>query len=336
VQTFKIFPIRILYLRSQRKFAVFAWCVFVYNLLVIAWGAYVRATGSGAGCGAHWPLCNGVIIPRDVKVETMVEFSHRVSSGLTLVLVVILVIWAFRAFAKGNLTRKAASFAMIFTVTEALVGAGLVLFELVAENSSVTRAFTMMVHLVNTFLLLGALVLTARWASRGAPIRLIWPGVKGAVLAAGLVGLLLLGASGAVTALGDTLFPVESLAEGIQQDLSPTAHFLIRLRVLHPVIAVTVGIYLLVSVIWLRRQSITTQQVSLTTLLLALFASQLVLGTLNIILLAPVWLQMVHLVVSDLIWASLVLTTGTWFADRTAFERFADQRVEVGMKKRPA
>lgn len=323
-------------MRSQRNFAVFAWCVFVYNLLVIAWGAYVRATGSGAGCGAHWPLCNGVVIPRDVKVETMVEFSHRVSSGLTLVLVIILVIWAFRVFEKGNLTRKAASFALIFTVTEALVGAGLVLFELVAENSSVTRAFTMMVHLVNTFLLLGALVLTAWWASRGAPTHLIWPKMNGIVLVAGLAGLLVLGASGAVTALGDTLFPVESLAEGIQQDLSPTAHFLIRLRVLHPVIAVTVGIYLLVSVIWLRRQSVTTEQVRLTTLLLALFAGQLVLGTINIILLAPVWLQMVHLVVSDLIWTSLVLSAGTWFAGGVALERFTDQRVKVGVENRPA
>ena len=323
-------------MRSQRKFTVFAWGVFVYNLLVIAWGAYVRATGSGAGCGAHWPLCNGVVIPRDVQIETMVEFSHRVSSGLTLVLVLILVIWAFRAFPKGNLTRKAASFAVFFTLTEAAVGAGLVLFELVAQNTSVTRAFTMMVHLVNTFLLLGALVLTAWWAARGAPMRLIWPGANGAVLLVGLTGLLLLGASGAVTALGDTLFPAASLAEGIQQDLSPTAHFLIRLRVLHPVIAITVGIYLLASVIWLRRQAGTAEGMKITSMLLALFAGQLILGVLNILLLAPVWLQMVHLVMSDLIWASLVLTAGTRFADGTAFERFTDQRVKVGIENRPA
>lgn len=320
-------------MRAQRKFSIFAWCVFVYNLLVIAWGAYVRATGSGAGCGAHWPLCNGVVIPREAKIETLVEFSHRVSSGLTLVLVVMLAVWAFLVFEKGDLTRKAVIFAVFFTLTEALVGAGLVLFELVAENSSVTRAFTMMVHLVNTFLLLGALVLSAWWASRGAPARLIWPKVNGMILVTGLVGLLVLGASGAVTALGDTLFPAASLAEGIKQDLSPTAHFLIRLRVLHPVIAVTVGVYLLVSVIWLRRQSVTVEQVKLTTLLLSLFAGQLVLGTLNIILLAPVWLQMVHLVMSDLIWSCLVLTTGSWFGARTAFEGFADQRVEVSIER---
>ncbi len=251
----------------QRKFAIYAWSVFFYNLLVIAWGAYVRATGSGAGCGAHWPLCNGVIIPREPRIETIVEFSHRVSSGL-------------------------------------------VLFELVAENTSLTRAFSMMVHLVNTYLLLGALTLTAWWAARGEPERLAWPGINGIILVVGLVGMLVLGASGAVTALGDTLFPAASLAEGIQQDFSPTAHFLIRLRILHPVIAASVGVYLLAAVFWLRSGRRMTIQTKITNLLIGLFACQLALGILNIYLLAPVWLQMIHLVMSDLIWAALVCTGG--------------------------
>ncbi|MHB8113468.1 MAG: COX15/CtaA family protein [Bellilinea sp.] len=317
---------------SQRKFAIYAWSVFFYNLLVIAWGAYVRATGSGAGCGAHWPLCNGVIIPREPRIETIVEFSHRVSSGLTLVLVVILVIWAWRAFVKGSLVRKAAVFAVVFTSTEALVGAGLVLFELVAENTSLTRAFSMMVHLVNTYLLLGALTLTAWWAARGEPERLAWPGINGVILVVGLVGMLVLGASGAVTALGDTLFPAASLAEGIQQDFSPTAHFLIRLRMLHPVIAASVGVYLLAAVFWLRSRRRMTIQTKITNLLIGLFACQLALGILNIYLLAPVWLQMIHLVMSDLIWAALVLAAETWFGFRGAIERPADQPVEVGVK----
>ncbi|HBA91603.1 MAG TPA: cytochrome oxidase assembly protein [Anaerolineaceae bacterium] len=317
---------------SQRKFAIYAWSVFFYNLLVIAWGAYVRATGSGAGCGAHWPLCNGVIIPREPRIETIVEFSHRVSSGLTLVLVVILVIWAWRAFVKGSLVRKAAVFAVVFTSTEALVGAGLVLFELVAENTSLTRAFSMMVHLVNTYLLLGALTLTAWWAARGEPERLAWPGINGVILVVGLVGMLVLGASGAVTALGDTLFPAASLAEGIQQDFSPTAHFLIRLRILHPVIAASVGVYLLAAVFWLRSRRRMTIQTKITNLLIGLFACQLALGILNIYLLAPVWLQMIHLVMSDLIWAALVLAAETWFGFRGAIERPADQPVEVGVK----
>ena len=317
---------------SQRKFAVYAWSVFFYNLLVIAWGAYVRATGSGAGCGAHWPLCNGVIIPREPRIETIVEFSHRVSSGLTLVLVAILVIWAWRAFGKGSLVRKAAVFTVVFTLTEAMVGAGLVLFELVAENTSLVRAFSMMVHLVNTYLLLGALTLTAWWAARGEPERLAWPGINGVILVVGLVGMLVLGASGAVTALGDTLFPAASLAEGIQQDLSPTAHFLIRLRVLHPVIAASVGVYLLAAVFWLRSGRRMTIQTKITNLLIGLFACQLALGILNIYLLAPVWLQMIHLVMSDLIWAALVLATESWFGFRAVLERPANQAVEVGIE----
>ncbi len=316
----------------QRKFAIYAWSVFFYNLLVIAWGAYVRATGSGAGCGAHWPLCNGVIIPREPRIETIVEFSHRVSSGLTLVLVAILVIWAWRAFGKSSLVRKAAVFAVVFTLTEALVGAGLVLFELVAENTSLTRAFSMMVHLVNTYLLLGALTLTAWWAARGEPERLAWPGINGIILVVGLVGMLVLGASGAVTALGDTLFPAASLAEGIQQDFSPTAHFLIRLRILHPVIAASVGVYLLAAVFWLRSGRRMTIQTKITNLLIGLFACQLALGILNIYLLAPVWLQMIHLVMSDLIWAALVLATENWFGFRAVLERPANQPVEVSIE----
>ncbi len=316
----------------QRKFAIYAWSVFFYNLLVIAWGAYVRATGSGAGCGAHWPLCNGVIIPREPRIETIVEFSHRVSSGLTLVLVAILVIWAWRAFGKSSLVRKAAVFAVVFTLTEALVGAGLVLFELVAENTSLTRAFSMMVHLVNTYLLLGALTLTAWWSARGEPERLAWPGINGIILVVGLVGMLVLGASGAVTALGDTLFPAASLAEGIQQDFSPTAHFLIRLRILHPVIAASVGVYLLAAVFWLRSGRRMTIQTKITNLLIGLFACQLALGILNIYLLAPVWLQMIHLVMSDLIWAALVLATENWFGFRAVLERPANQPVEVSIE----
>ncbi len=319
-------------MRSQRKFSVFAWSVLVYNLLVIAWGAYVRATGSGAGCGAHWPLCNGVVIPRAARIETIVEFSHRVSSGLTLVLVVILVIWAWRVFAKGSLVRKASGFAVAFTITEALVGAGLVLFELVAENTSLTRAFTMMIHLVNTYLLLGALTLSAWWATRGEPERLVWPGINGAILLVGLTGLLVLGASGAVTALGDTLFPAASLAEGIQQDLSPTAHFLIRLRLLHPVIAVSVGVYLLAAVVWLRRSTQTPVQAKITNVLISLFACQLVLGLTNVVLLAPVWLQMIHLVMSDLIWATLILATETWLSSGAVLERPADHPVKISVE----
>src|SRR5512139_906295 len=154
------------------RFAWFAWIVLVYNVLVVLWGAYVRATGSGAGCGSHWPLCQGVVLPRAPQIETIVEFTHRLSSGLVVLLALVLLTWAWRAYPKGHSVRLGAVMAMVFTVTEALVGAGLVLFGLVAQNQSVARAFSVDVHLVNTFLLLASLTLTALWASGGRRVKL--------------------------------------------------------------------------------------------------------------------------------------------------------------------
>ena len=176
----------------------------------------------------------------------MIEFSHRVTSGLTLVFVAGLLLWAWRAYPKGHPVRLGAVLAVGFTITEALVGAGLVLFQLVAQNDSVARAVSVAVHLANTFLLLASLTLTAAWASGARRLRLAgrarlsWP------LGIGLLGVLILGVTGAITALGDTLFPSGSLVEGMAQDFSPTAHFLIRLRVIHPVVATLTGVYVVI------------------------------------------------------------------------------------------
>ncbi|HHY89678.1 MAG TPA: heme A synthase [Chloroflexi bacterium] len=292
------------------RFSRFARGVLGYNLAVILWGAYVRATGSGAGCGAHWPLCNGEIIPRAPQVETVVEFTHRVTSGLVLVLAVALVVWAWRAYPPRHTVRFGAATALVFTLTEALVGAGLVLFEMVADNTSIERAFWMMGHLANTFILLAALTLTALWSSQEEPRGLIWNSRLGTPLVLGVVAMIVLGASGAVTALGDTLFPVSSLAEGIRQDFSPTAHFLVRLRIFHPIIAVIVGAYLAGMGWWMRAQLPERAVERLSLALAGLFAAQLVLGVINVLLLAPVWMQLVHLLFADLVWICLVLLGG--------------------------
>lgn len=287
--------------------AGYAWGVLAFNLAVILWGAYVRATGSGAGCGSHWPLCNGQVIPRAPRIETVIEFSHRLSSGLAFLLVVGLVVWAYRAYPKKHHVRLGAGFSMLFMITEALVGAGLVLFELVAGNTSMARAMVMAVHLMNTFLLLGALTLTAWWVSGGKPFRLKGQGVAGWLLGIGFVAMLILGASGGVTALGDTLFPARSLAEGLQQKFSPTAHILVRLRLFHPLIAVGVGIYLILAaaICYRMRPAALTQH--LARLLGGLYLVQLVAGALNVVLLAPVWMQLVHLLLSDGVWIVLVI-----------------------------
>jgi len=299
-------------------FRNYAWGVLVYNLFVILWGAYVRATGSGAGCGSHWPLCDGQVIPRAPQAETLIEFSHRLSSGLAFVLVVGLLIWAFRVFPRKHLVRWGASFSMFFIVTEALVGAGLVLFELVADHVSVARALSMAVHLVNTFLLLASLTLAAWWASGGESPRVKDHQVLSAVFGLGLIGMLILGVSGAVTALGDTLFPAQSLADGLRQDISPTAHFLVRLRLLHPLIAVSVALYLIFVAMSRNTAGYDTTTRRLARALTLLLLTQLGAGLVNVALLAPVWMQLVHLLLADLVWIALVLLAVSVLATKAA------------------
>jgi heme A synthase len=292
---------------SLSRFAKYSWGVLAYNVFVILFGAFVRATGSGAGCGAHWPFCNGVVIPRPQRIETVIEFTHRITSGLTLILVIALVIWAWRAYPKGSLLRWSSGAAIFFTITEALVGASLVLYGWVAQNTSVARAVSVPIHLINTFLLLACLAVTAWWATDGAPRKLHWPGVTGLLVLFGGLAILLLGASGAITALGDTLFPSSSLAEGMAQDFSPTAHFLIRMRIYHPGIAISTGIYLFLATLWVRRRVSEPRLEAITNGLFGLYILQILLGILNVALLAPVWMQIVHLLVSNLVWIAYVL-----------------------------
>lgn len=292
---------------SPKRFATYAWSVLGYILLVVAWGAYVRATGSGAGCGSHWPLCNGEVLPREPRLETLIEFSHRISSGLALVAIALLLVFAFRVYPGGHLVRKAATVTFGLIVLEALLGAGLVLFELVADNASMVRALSMIAHLVNTFFLIGSLTLTAWWASGQERVSLRGHRNAAILVGAGLVGVLAVGATGAIAALGDTLFPSASFAEGFQADLSPTAHFLLRLRVFHPLIAIAVGGYLLVMVRAVFRLRPSLRVARLSSLVTVGVLLQLAAGGINLALLAPVWMQLVHLLMADLIWIALVV-----------------------------
>jgi protoheme IX farnesyltransferase len=300
--------------RTHTLFSRYAWFAVGYNLLVVLWGAFVRATGSGAGCGSHWPLCNGEVVPREPTAELLIELSHRITSGLDGLVVLALGIFAYRLFSKGHRVRWGALASLVFLLAEVLVGAGLVRFELVADNASAERAVVMAFHLINTFLLLAALTLTARWAGGGERPRLRRQGVVvPALLGLGCLGLLLLGASGAVTALGDTLFPVKgsaSLGEALEragEDLSPTTHFLVRLRIFHPLISVAVGAYaLLAGALVARRRPAPGVQRSAGTVA-GLFLVQMVCGLANVVLKAPVWMQLLHLLLADLVWIAFVL-----------------------------
>ncbi|MCI0523621.1 MAG: COX15/CtaA family protein [Acidobacteria bacterium] len=296
------------------RFAKFAWSALAYVLVVIVWGAYVRASGAGAGCGSHWPLCNGEVIPRTPTVKTLIEYSHRLSSGLALILVVVMLIWALRAYGRKHPARIGAALSTFFMLTEAAIGAGLVLFEYVAENKSTARALWMSGHLINTFLLVAAMSLTAWAATTSERFKVHGQGAINWLFAAAIIGTLILGVSGAVTALGGTLFPVTSLAEGLKQDLSPTAHVLIRLRFFHPFIAVVVSAFLIL-IGWLARARHPDEWTKrLANALIALVMVQLGAGLINLLLHAPIWLQLVHLLLSDLIWIALMLLAFTALA----------------------
>jgi len=283
----------------------YAWGVLAWNVAVVAWGAFVRATGSGAGCGRHWPTCNGAVVPRAPGVETVIEFTHRATSGVALVLVAGLLAWALRAFPRGSPARRAAWASAVFLVVEALVGAGLVLFGWVAKDASPERGWVMAIHLTNTFLLLGALALAADWAGRPGGISARGRGALAALVAAALGALVLAGITGAVAALGDTLFPAASFAEGLRREMAPGASLLLRLRVLHPPVAVAAAILALAAARAARRQGGAAERRAAAVSALAV--AQTAGGILNLALAAPVWMQVVHLVVADLAWIALVL-----------------------------
>ena len=308
------------YSRGERvpgRFAAFAWMVLGYNILVILWGAVVRATGSGAGCGDHWPLCQGVVIPHAEQIATLIEFSHRATSGIDALLVVALVWMAFRRYGRGNAVRRYAAASGFFTFTEALVGAALVLFGDVGNNVSMGRVVVLSVHLVNTFMLLASLALTAWAASRQLSGNLQEsatlppaPG-KGLVIAyaVGLLGAIVIAITGTIAALADTLFPAKSLAEAFQWDFSAARAPILHLRIIHPVIAVMVGGYLLVLAVMTLSSRGPAAVKRMARRLAGLVLVQFFLGVANIILLTPVYMQILHLLVADLIWITLVLLT---------------------------
>jgi heme A synthase len=291
---------------GQKRFARFAWRILAYNLAVILWGALVRATGSGAGCGGHWPLCNGEILPQIAQAATIIELTHRVMSGVALVSAVALLAWAFRACPPRHPARRWATCAMVFMLTEALLGAALVLLGHVARNESVGRIYSLSLHLINTFLLLASLALSARWAAVANPrpaappkfrYESLWP----------LFALLAVAIAGAITALGDTLFPAHSLAEGVREDFASTAHFLVRLRIIHPALAIAAAGFLAWIAVPEFRKRRTPVLHWLAGGLLALTVCEVLAGIANILLRAPLPMQLIHLLIADTVWITLVL-----------------------------
>ena len=291
---------------ARNRFGTYAWFFVAYLIVVILFGAWVRITHSGAGCGSHWPTCNGEIIPPAPTVETMIEYTHRLTSGLCGILGLALVGWAWRRYGAAHTVFRAALATFVFLMIEAGIGAGIVLRELVADNDSVSRALAVSVHLTNTLLLTGCAAFTA-WKAGG--------GVRGsaalersaAACAVGLLALIVMSMAGAVTALGDTLFPIEpafgpGMFEKVSADLSASNHFLVRLRALHPVVAIVGSIYL-VWLFWPGRGE------GWARLVLLAVGVELALGVVNIALAAPGWMQLIHLAAAHAVWIAALLAS---------------------------
>jgi heme A synthase len=288
------------------RFAKFAWATLAVNIVVVVYGAYVRATGSGAGCGPSWPTCNGEIIPGGLEGARVVEFTHRATSGAAALMVAAVAIWVLRNYPRGSQIRKAAWLSAIFMISEALVGAVLVLAEWVADDASAARTIMVPVHLVNTFALLGSLAVLAWLASGRGPVRLASRNGLVGYLGFALVGVVVISATGGVTALADTLFPSESIADGLSSAIGDAEHFLTRLRVIHPVAAVAIGAYTgwMAWTFGADASKRLTQRLAL--LIMGLVAVQFLAGMANILLGTPVWLQLTHLTLADLLWLALV------------------------------
>ena len=296
--------------RNLPRISIYASAVLGFMVLVILEGAIVRATGSGAGCGDHWPLCNGQVRPHHPRIATIIEFTHRSLTGICTTLVAGLVAWVFRTRPRGDHSRKAAIWSGILLITEALLGAVLVLGGYVDRNMSDTRSLVQCVHFTNTMLLLAALTLTWWWLRYPSSKGEASPRARTAAWAA-LLFTVLTGATGSVAALADTLFPSPSLYQGFVQDFAPGAPLLIHMRWMHPAAAILAFVAAIVLCFHLSSAA--------RRWIFGLVLLQIALGLADMLMLAPISLQVLHLLGADLFWIALVAASSTLiFAPRPA------------------
>lgn len=284
--------------RSTKSVSRLAWVTLSFFILVVLWGAVVRATGSGGGCGSNWPLCNGDYFPSHPRVATIIEFTHRSTSGICTLLLIILGIFTFRVTPRGHRARKSMLWAGFLLITEASLGAMLVLRHWVEANVSTGRVIAQSVHLTNTMLFMASLALTAWFLTDNSPAVEEQRGRPVALL--GIFSTLLVAATGSLAALADTLFPSSSLSAAFAADASATAPILIRMRWLHPAAAIVsvACILLMVRGMWKRPRA---------RFVVVMLAMQFVLGIGDVLLLAPIWMQVLHLLSADIYWVALVL-----------------------------
>lgn len=317
--------------RAARAFTILAYVTLIYTLLVIGWGAFVRATGAGAGCGNHWPMCQGEVVPRAPKLETVIEYSHRLTGALAGLMVLAMLILAFVAFPKRHVARRGSVYSFIFMITEGLVGGGLVIFEKVANDKSLARGWWMSAHLLNTFVLLASLGITTWAATRKDAFSVSPRGRAALLLGTGLTAVLFTGVTGAIAALGDTLFPATTLAEGMAMDFSPEAHLFLQLRALHPFVAGGAAVHLLVVASTFARTTSPPHIRRAAHIVALTVIAQVAIGVINLLLAAPIAMQLLHLLIADAVWLALVVLTATVAADDAPTSIKSSRRAPAGV-----
>ena len=301
---------------SKDKYFQYVKALWVYTLIVVLWGAWVRISKSGDGCGRSWPLCHGEVLPNSMTdVSTWIEWTHRFSTGIFGLAVIVLVIMAFKIFPAGHKARKLCLWTLFFTLTEALIGAKLVLSELVGEVSSFQRAFVMSIHQINSLLLTGSLAMSFKDTPSLYKNVLLKQDkyiiLKGYFLE---IGFLILSVIGAVAALSSTLFPSESLIEGFWLDIQKDSHWLLQWRISHPLFAIfyiSLSLFLLPSFNLKEREGVVMkaellQQKLRVNHLMLLYILAFIVGLTNLLALSPILLKLLHLTVTHVLWAYLL------------------------------
>ena len=267
------------------------------SIVSILAGAFVRATGSGDGCGATWPTCKGKIIPALTDTSELIEFSHRSVSGFLLI-VTLIIFSKTRKLHKASLVKSVTNYLTFFVIFEAIIGAVIVLFEWVGLNSSLPRIIAVPIHLVNTFGLLGSYAILYKILEDDIQeIKSIFN--KNFILISFL--FLLSGATGSITALADVLFPSASFIEGFLADFDKTSEVLTRLRILHPIISTILSI-----VLYLYSTRINKKYGVNVKLLKTFVIIAVSLGVLNVLSNIVLPLSILHLAIADFLWISYI------------------------------
>jgi heme a synthase len=300
--------------RKPGAFAKFAWFALAYNLIVILWGVFLRASYSGDGCGQHWLTCGGEAIPTAPELKTVIEFSHRITTALGGLVVVTLAVWAFLNRKNYKYVNYFAAMSLLFILIEGAIGGGLVLTGNTAANWTPTRPYWTAGHLINTFVLIAFLALTA-WAASGT--RTFTKAISRRSLglaAAGVIAVFVVSVTGSMAALTTMLFPAESLSQGVAMDFAPDSHPLLRLRILHPMAAIVAGVGIFSISGWVRANSNegAAQWWSRATSVLIL--SQIGFGAATLLMLGPIVMQLGHLLLADLLWIAFVLMFANHFS----------------------